>query len=351
MDYKSVIKREIEHTPENIVSDGKAVFGTFDGEFEKLDLLDIKNPTGRLPKCLKKFRLTLWESVEVNLADGILLAAPCNMGIFGTMLFLWYDKATKKITQWNEIIPAKNAQLSENLLNGSVSFAEGKTMSTKIVNNFQDDKASVEGKAKSKTGAEIEYKFELSRVSLPCVVSIPFGENRPLYSQKDLFRAEGFVKINGVEYKSDGDTTAIIDDHKGYYPYRAHYDWVTTMGKCDIDGSKKYFAINLTRNQSLDQDKYNENLIFLEGARSMLPPIKFQHSEDGKVWTVKDDYGMVDITFDIGDKYAMLVHAGVIDIRYFVTFGSIKGFVLDTDGKKYILDGMSGIGEDKTLRF
>ncbi|MBO5184103.1 MAG: DUF2804 family protein [Clostridia bacterium] len=47
----------------------------------------------------------------------------------------------------------------------------------------------------------------------------------------------------------------------------------------------------------------------------------------------------------------MRVPGGVIDINYHVTFGTLSGFVCDPDGNKYILDGMSGIGEDKSLRF
>jgi hypothetical protein len=33
-----------------------------------------------------------------------------------------------------------------------------------------------------------------------------------------------------------------------------------------------------------------------------------------------------------------------------VVFGEIKGYIRDTDGTKYILDGMMGMGEDKSLR-
>ena len=68
------------------------------------------------------------------------------------------------------------------------------------------------------------------------MASIPFGKNRPLYSQKDFFKAEGRLVINGEEMLTDEDSTAIVDDHRGFYPRRAHYDWVTTMGKCNVDG-------------------------------------------------------------------------------------------------------------------
>lgn len=43
-------------------------------------------------------------------------------------------------------------------------------------------------------------------------------------------------KCDQAEMLTDDESTAIIDDHRGYYPRKAHYDWVTTMGKCEIDG-------------------------------------------------------------------------------------------------------------------
>ncbi len=64
-----------------------------------------------------------------------------------------------------------------------------------------------------------------------------------------------------------------------------------------------------------------------------------------------DTYGMVDLKFDIGDEFLMRVAAGIIDINYHITFGELSGYVCDPDGNKYILDGMPGIGEDKSLLF
>ena len=39
----------------------------------------------------------------------------------------------------------------------------------------------------------------------------------------------------------------------------------------------------------------------------------------------------------------------VIDMEYFIAFGEIDGYIRDEDGKKYVLDGMIGMGEDKSV--
>jgi hypothetical protein len=128
------------------------------------------------------------------------------------------------------------------------------------------------------------------------------------------------------------------------------------MGVNETDGEKKWFAFNLTRNQSIDQDRYNENLIWLENETSLLPPVTFKRSvptlefKDGAEWTIQDEHDMVNVVFHVQDVFRMVTHAKpLVNIEYFVTFGELEGYIRDESGKKYILDGMIGIGEDKTL--
>ena len=379
-DYSKFIseKRRAVPTPKDLVDEnGKVVFGTFDKEFETMELLRAKRPT-KAPDCLNKFKLTLWEATEVHLKNGVLLAVVCDMGIFGKQLNMFYDKRSKKVYCWDTQIKSKDTVIAPNLINGSVAEARSEFGFVKYVNNFQDGIAELSGKhtgkclitppddkVKSNTKvikenygeATIEYDFKLTRISKPCVASIPFpySDNRTLYSQKDFFKADGKLIINGEEMLSDGDTTAIIDDHRGYYPRKAHYDWVTTMGKCDVDGKKIWLGFNLTHNQSTNETDYNENLIFLEGRTSILPPVKFTRSVESKdftnysEWTVKDEFDMVNLKFKVYGINPMILHAGIVNIDYYVTWGELEGYLRDEDGTKYVLDGMMGMGEDKTL--
>ena len=59
---------------------------------------------------------------------------------------------------------------------------------------------------------------------------------------------------------------------------------------------------------------------------------------------------MVNIEFYVYDIFRMIVHANpFVNIEYCISFGELRGYVRDEDGKKYILDGMLGMGEDKDL--
>ena len=349
-------KRRSVPTPYSIVrDDGICEFGTFDKEFVDLDLLKAKKPTSS-PQRSNKKRLTLWEAIEIHFDQGILFVAISDMNLFGTNLNLFFDKRTKKVTQWMTNLKSKDTVIAPNLLDGNFAEAKHKRGFAKIINDLQKDELRVFGCHINKQGVKLEYDFKLLRVSRPSVVSIPFGTNRPMYTQKDLFAVEGKMVLGGEEISATDATTAIMDDHRGYYPRKMHYDWLSTMCR-SLNGEKKYFAFNLTRNQSISQKDFNENLIWFEDETSLLPPVTFKQNIptkkflNGAVWTVKDDYDMVNLTFKIQDIFKLEVLALVVDIRYYIVFGVLEGYLRNEEGDKICLDGLTAMGEDKTMLF
>lgn len=350
-------RRRSVPTPESLVDEnGACVFGTFEAEFEKMDFLRLKKPT-HAPQFMNRLKLTRWEATEVHLRDGILLAAVCDMGVFGKMLHVFYHKRTRKVSCWHTDLRSKDILIAPNLLDGRMTQTRTDHGFIHYVNDFGNGKCHLSGSHTDNDGNTIEYDFRLTRLSKPSVVSIPFGENRPLYSQKDFLKAEGNLALNGEALHCDEDSVAVVDDHRGYYPRRAHYDWVTTMGRNEVDGESKFFAMNLTRNQSLDQESYNENLIWFEDKTSLLPPVVFSRHPESKEfqghaeWFIRDEHDMVNIKFKVHGLNAMITHALVVAVDYYIAFGELEGYVRDEKGQKYLLDGMMGMGEDKTMLF
>ena len=357
MDYSkfiSPIRRSVE-TPKDLIKDGKAVFGTFDKEFETMDLVSTIKPTA-LPSSFNKSRLTLWEACEIHLKEGLLLVALSDMALFGITKMIFFDYRTRKVYSIDNTLKSKDTIIAPNLINGSRAFAETKNSRVEFINNFDKGMAKVSG-SHLKDDDYFEYLFELKKLSNPSVVSIPFGDNRPLYTEKMFFEAKGYLRFNDELIETDSESCAIIDDHRGFYPRKAHYDWLTSMGKIKVNGKDEWIAFNLTRNQSIDQEKYNENLIWKEGRSSLLPPVTFTKDKDVKALLkgerqtvhVKDEHGMVDLVYEIEACSPMITHALIVKIDYYVTFGRISGFLIDEDGTKYEFDKAEAIGEDKTL--
>lgn len=153
---------------------------------------------------MKRLRLTLGQATEVNMDQGVLLAVVCDMGIFGLTLNIFYDKVEKKVYSWSTNLKSKDTIIAPNLLTGAESKAETPFSHVHYINNFQDGKCHLDGHHKDDENC-IEYNFDLERISKPCIVSIPFAplekRHRPLYSQKDFFKATGTLTFNGKEYK------------------------------------------------------------------------------------------------------------------------------------------------------
>ncbi|MEG1613741.1 MAG: DUF2804 family protein [Clostridia bacterium] len=346
-DYIST-KRIPVPSPTNLVENGQAHFGTFETPIPNMNLLDCVKPCGKLmPHFLNKTRLTVWEAFEINMDECTVVSAVYNMGALGFNICALYDKAEKKVYSWQNFAQGKRCIVAPNLID-SFSMLKTKKSILKINNKFQIGLCSAECKMTNKKSGSVEYLISAERISPPSIVSIPFDKNKPLYSEKDFLKADGFVAINGKKYYTNERSTVIVDDHKGYYPFKAHYDWLTTMGKTLLSGQEKYLAVNFTHNQSIDEEAFNENVLWLEGESIALPPVKFEKVSKTN-WRIYDERGTIEVFFDMADEFNMMVHLGLIDITYRLPFGNVRGFI-SANGTRYALDGMSGIAEDRSQR-
>ena len=358
--YEVSQKRIPAPTPDSIVENGQMHFGTFDSPFKNLNMLDCVKPCGKkMPSFMNAGRLTEWEAFEVHMDEGALISAIYRVGPMSFSIFVWYDKTEDKIYSWRNLVPRSKAKVASQLVD-DYCYCKTKKSEYRINNDFMNGKASAKGYSRGKSG-EISIDMKFERISPLANGVMPLAQNEDgsfrnaLYSEKDFFKAKGTITLNGKAFTTNERSVGIIDDHKGFYPFKAHYDWLTTMGTIDDNGQKKYFAFNLTRNQSVDQDNYNENVIWCDSESYPMPPVVFTHKNGKKKadeWHITDEggQGIVDITFKISKVFYMPIHALVIDCYYALPFGTISGYVTDPNGTQYVVDGMLGIGEDKTTR-
>jgi hypothetical protein len=347
----------------DVIENGKAHFGTFDKEFEKLSLLECEYPPYS-KKAFRRFHLTLWEAVEIHLKDAYYVSAVSDMGLFGIAFNLLFDKKENKEYHWFELLHSRSnpertqVRLSQNLLGGKKTFAKSKESSLVFTNTFDEGKARIQAYQNDKKLGSLSADFELSSLSLPSVVSIPFGDNQPLYTEKQFFKASGKLTALGRTYESDENSTAVIDDHRGYYPKSMHYDWLAFLGK---DSLGKWFAFNLTQNQSIDPYRYNENLIWREKRTSLLPPVTFTKDQLTKdfvsaektptAWLVQDDLKKVQLSVSLRAVYKNQERHlfGRFTIDYFFIYGLANGYVTEEDGTRIELTDFPVLGEDKSV--
>lgn len=126
------------------------------------------------------------------------------------------------------------------------------------------------------------------------------------------------------------------------------YDWVTAAA---YSRDKQLTGFNLTDNQSIDPEKYNENCLWVDGKMSLLPAVKFSRPDgDEGTWQIKDSYGMVDLTFRPVSMGEINMDLLVLKVRYRGPFGYCDGTITDRSGRRVEIKDYFGMGEDKYLR-
>lgn len=350
-DYLTSNKRTPIPSPDSLVKNSKAIFGTFKEPIANINLLDCESPVFRyLPSSFNKFKLTVWEVVEIHSDEYIFLTAVYNVGFVGFNIFIFFEKETNKIYSWFDIVPGgKKAKVAENLIKSSTSQLKTKSSNLIFVNNLEDGDLKCSGHASNQKSGFINFDYTMENISEPSIVSIPFGKNRPLYTQKNIMSTDGYININGKRFNTNDATVSILDDHKGYYPFKMHYDWLSTMGDLKVGKNIKKVGFNLTRNQSINQEDYNENLIWVDETSSPLPPIEFERN--GMIWRVKDEHGFVDLEYQVLNTFSLKNSIGIFKMDYHLSFGLLNGYIKDANGEKYEYENYYCMGEDKSTVF
>jgi hypothetical protein len=165
-----------------------------------------------------------------------------------------------------------------------------------------------------------------------------------------MFPIQGTLAVGDRTYVfRPDDSLALLDDHKGYYPWVMHWDWVTSA--THVDGQALGF--NLTRNQCKDPDTYNENCAWRGDRLGILPAVEFTRErarEPGETWRIRDRAGRVDVTFTPTVPGDVRVNAVVVESRYRGPFGTFAGRVEPEGLDPIVIDEWFGMGEDFYLR-
>ncbi|MCF6460142.1 DUF2804 domain-containing protein [Clostridium sp. Cult3] len=344
--------RKIHEPIDSVVDDdGMFTFGTYRKAIPNINMLEAKGPFNfPATRSFKKFRLKEWEAFQAGNERIFIFGAIYNAKVAGIALLHIYDRQIKKLYRYEKITSSFNLPTIASGLVDTCTEYEAKKFKMSIHNNLERNEIKV--------AADIDPMEDLPNVKLvikchhtpePIVICQPFGENRGLYSHKNFMPMEGYMVLGKETLLFDIDNSyMIIDDHKGYYPYNMKYDWTTGWGK---DTNGHIFGFNLTDNQIINKEVYNENCLWMDSSMYPLPPIKFYTYKQGEEekWHIKDDYGMVDLYFYPEIKTEIKVNLLILSIDYEAPMGRIEGQFKSIDTKVDI-SNCFGMGEKKRFR-
>jgi hypothetical protein len=343
----------LDPAPESLVSEGEFELGRFGTPFPRANMLDVERPYHYpIPRFVKAWRLKEWQSYQFGDENWFFFAALFNAKLLSVAIFQAYERATKRRFGFQRILPGSLFPFGERLSGSKVAYRGPRTYlelaaeleqgyaQVSIVRNNLDPSRRFSGR----------FRFSFApKLAAPNTVCLPLGMNRALYSMRTLMPLEGEFHVRDETFKFAGPSAmGIMEDHKGFYPWRMRYDWVTGFG---LDTKGKRVGFNLTDSQVRDQARYNENCFWIGNKVWPLPPVKVTRPQGHSgEWIIQDTEGMVDLVFVPEAPNDVRLNLWLIECDYHGPFGSFRGVVKNGAGVKIQADRLYGMGEQQYLR-
>ncbi|MFT5778185.1 MAG: hypothetical protein ACI837_001141 [Crocinitomicaceae bacterium] len=332
---------------EQLVTDGQIEFGLFSTPIRNVNFLDaLIFPGYYTPQWFKNLRLKEFQAFQGGNKDFFFFLTLFNAKVSAFAQIRVFDIRKKKHYVYEKQLMPNALKIPNGILNSTNSY-HGKTLSIEIENKLEGNYVKLKFSAlKTKEmpaiEAEVRGNFEFCE---QMVVSIPFAENRGMYAHKGITSMQGSLKIDEESHSFETDESFfILDDHKGYYPYIMRWDWLTTA----FLHEGKMIGINLTKNQSLDNEKHNENGIWIDGKLTKLNGVEFLR--DGDRWTIKDSSGTIDLVFTSLYPKSVKINLGPLGrSNYQGPMGEVSGTLL-VGNEKIVIDKEFALAEDQYLR-
>jgi hypothetical protein len=336
--------------PAVLVDDRRQRLGRFDGPPGRANLIDARYHG--LPRPLRWLRLKEWQAFQIASPRWFVNVALFDAKLMSLLQVKIYDRERgDKHVHERKLRPGA-FKLADQLLDSSNRY-QGHFGSLGFDNRFAQGQIDIEldlPARKDCPAMSARLAVHTARGASQ-VVSLPFSGNVGMYSHKGMFPIDGTLTVGDDHHTlAPGDALALMDDHKGYYPYVMKWDWVTSATR---DAAGRALGINLTANQCRDPERWNENCGWIDDRIGRLPAVTFEREharEPGERWRIRDRDGRVDVTFEPTVPGDVKVNAVVVESRYRGPFGTLSGRVEPEGLAPISVDGWFGMGEEFWLR-
>lgn len=340
--------------PDKVVENGTFRLGCFSGPAARANMLDVERPYHYpVPRWIKALRCKEWRAFQLGDSRFYAMAALYEGKTFSLVMFRAWDKERKRAYEYKRLMHPFSFGIGERLDGQEIGYRDGKfslAMATPLSEGVAlvEVQAARRGRSPAFSGS---FRFAYNpRQTAPCSVCLPLGLNRAMYSAKVLMPMEGWFETRDERYDfAAADAMGVMDDHKGYYPFRMRYDWVSGFG---VDSKGRRVGFNLTNNQVKDQAVYNENILWINSRAFPLPPVRVTRPQGpAGVWHIQDTEGLVDLLFKPERKNTLKLDTIVMAADYHGPFGSFEGVLRSPDGGERVdAKTLYGMGEQKFLR-
>ncbi len=342
---------EPQPTPPRMVdAHGQVRYGVFDAPFRELNLADARLSWhgANLPRPAVRFRLKQWQHFGFVLPEVFVGLAMVDAGLVRTTWCHVVDRIATTHFEHKRLSPFLNVHIAHALWDERTHVsASGYRVSVHNHLSAGEHRIAlrvdpVKGKPAVKASLHCLHDLEKNR---PLVVVLPVGPNQGMYSHKVALPLSGTLRVGDRMHTADPETCfAILDIHKAHYPRHTWWKWATFAG---VDGRGRAVACNLTQNVNLDDTRYNENGVWVDGSLEHLGPARFDFDPQNVLapWHLTTADGAVDLTFRPEGERSENVQAGIIRSVFHQPYGTFSG-TLRHGGETVQVEQMYGVCED-----
>lgn len=346
--------RKVTESPEHLIKNGKALFGTYSGVPTKIDIKGMKAPYAGVPlppfiSSLRiKNRLNFYFSTEryIGLTDFF------DFKLIGIAQTILWDKTTGKKMAYHNIMPTQRHFIPHKTDYGTcTSFRKKRHI--RISWGREHKHHSIAFNLKGDSVRPNVDGFISSPIQDSMHTDLLFVNPSPTSSRCSAtwftaMQTRGLIRVEG-EKKDESNGLAAMRLNRTYFKFLSTTDTVCGLGK--IKEKDVVFNLKCSTFDSTDSNNYNDNVLIVDGEASPLPPVYMTHSFGvSKPWIIQDTESMVDLTFSpiSCDKHII----SLITTRYsnMSIYGTFEGVLLTKDGEKLIVKGLPGIINSNIVR-
>ncbi|MFA6856717.1 MAG: DUF2804 family protein [Treponema sp.] len=352
--------RPISESPKTIVTNGKAVFGTFKNVPAKLDIRGVTAPFGGipLPSFITNVRIKSRIAYMFSIGDYIGMAEFFDDKMFGLAEIIFWNKTTGKKLAYHTFMTTRRRFIPVKL-DDAVCVSFNKSRYIRIIWSRKHDRISLlfslaaRGTRPAVKGSFSAHFSDPLHKELLVVTPVP-TTRRCSASWLTAMPIRGSLNILADKKTQavpmeETDGLAFMVLNRTYYKYHVKSEMMCGLG--EYEGKKLVFRFVTTSMDPHEADYNNENVVVLDGQITPMPSVCMTHPFGiTNKWIIQDTETMIDLTFTPVSVSHRTLNILIMRTDYNNICGTFDGVLLTGNGDKINLKNFPGIIKKNLLR-
>ena len=346
--------RQLLEPPEQLVVNGKALFGSYNDVSPKTDIRGMRAPYAGipLPSIISNLRIKSRLDYCFSIKDFIGLSQFYDFKVFGLGEIIFWNKESGKKYVYHTIM-APRRRFVPVLTTRGICACYRKSRFIKISWGRQHKHHALTFKVHGDSARPDAEGYVYSPLQDEMHSDSLFVCPSPASSRCSAtwfssMKVMGHIAINS-EPAEDSEGLGMMILNRAYYKFHSRSS--TAYGIGNIKGKDIVFYIKSSNMDAADSDAYNSNVLVVNGKQTALPPVYMTHPFGiDKNWIIQDTESMVDLTFTPLSVNSRTLNLIALRTNYYTMYGTFEGVLLNSDGEKIILKNFPGLLHKGMLR-